>query len=105
MQDYEQILSGIWEETAKYLGVFTVKLLVDRVIYDLSPELPEVEILECDETGFDFEKIRKFLRDNPDFDFGELVSKFTTKYVGIIAKLVDPKTLQNLKEKLERKGF
>ncbi|NYE57304.1 hypothetical protein [Carboxydothermus ferrireducens] len=105
MQDYEQILSGIWEEALKYLGVFTVKLLVDRVIYDLSAEAPEVEILECDEAGFNFEKIRRFIEDNPEFNFGELVAKFTAKFVGIIAKLVDQDTLQNLKEKLEGKAF
>ncbi|GAV22875.1 hypothetical protein [Carboxydothermus pertinax] len=59
------------EEASKYLGVFTVKLLVERVIYDLSGEMPEIEILECDEAGFNFEKIRKFIKDNPEFNLGQ----------------------------------
>ncbi|MDK2836618.1 MAG: hypothetical protein PWP21_1395, partial [Thermosediminibacterales bacterium] len=49
IERYETLLREMWTASEKYLGTFSVKLLVERVVWDLSAEYREIELLHYDE--------------------------------------------------------
>jgi len=88
IKHYEELLKEILEISEKYLGVMSVKLLVERVLWDVSQEYKEITFLRYDENGVSTDALVKALEDTPDFPIDEMFKKFFTRYVEILAKLV-----------------
>ncbi|MEW8958658.1 MAG: hypothetical protein AB2448_06035 [Moorella sp. (in: firmicutes)] len=51
IERYETMLREMWTASAKYLGAFSVNLLVERVVWEISMDYKEIELLQYDENG------------------------------------------------------
>jgi len=97
---FETLLKEIWTMSEKYLGTFSVKLLVERVVWDLSAEYREIELLQYDEGRISCAEIAARTKKNPNLPVDEMFTKFITKYVEILARLVGREKTDKIATKL-----
>lgn len=88
IERYETMLREMWTASAKYLGAFSVNLLVERVVWEVSMEYKEIELLQYDENGISCAGIAASLKKNPDSPVDDMFTKFITRYVEILARLL-----------------
>ncbi|WP_425057909.1 hypothetical protein SCACP_24760 [Sporomusa carbonis] len=100
IERFETLLKEIWTASEKYLGTFSVKLLVERAVWDLSAEYREIELLQCDEGGISCAEIAASVKKNPNLPVDEMFTKFITKYVEILARLVGREKTDKIVKKL-----
>jgi len=79
IERYENMLREMWTASAKYLGAFSVNLLVERVVWEVSMEYKEIELLRYDENGISCAGIAACLKKNPDLPLDDMFAKFVTK--------------------------
>ncbi|HHV61412.1 MAG TPA: hypothetical protein GXX51_02060 [Firmicutes bacterium] len=100
IERYETLLREMWTASAKYLGMFSVKLLVERVVWELSLEYREIELLEYDQDGISCARIAASLKKNPDLPVDDMFAKFTTRYLKILARLLGHEKTEKIAKKL-----
>ncbi|KUK06506.1 MAG: hypothetical protein XD48_1235, partial [Archaeoglobus fulgidus] len=88
IEHYEALLQEMCAASEKYLGAFSVKLLVERVGWDLSAEYREIELLHYDEGGISCAEIVASMKENPNLPVDDMFMKFITRYIEILAKLI-----------------
>jgi hypothetical protein len=93
---YENLLNEMCTVSEKYLGRASVQLLVERVVWDLSPEYKEIELLHFDENGISCKEILTTLKKNPDFPVDEMFMKFITSYVEILSRLIGSENAEKI---------
>lgn len=98
---YEQLLNGIWSSSIKYLGAFSVQLLIERVVFDVAAEYREIELMRWNEKGISCNEIAEALKDRPDFPIDDMFTRFITKYVEILAKLVGSEKAEKILERIK----
>jgi hypothetical protein len=98
---YENVLREMWTVSEKYLGAFSVKLLVERVVWDLSTEYREIELLHCDESGISCTEIAAGLGKNPNLPVDDMFMKFITRYVEILARLIGREKTNKIAKRLQ----
>lgn len=101
---YEALLREMWVASAKYLGAFSVNLLVERVVWEVSLEYKEIELLQYDQNGVSCAKIAARLEENPDLPVEDMFVKFIARYVEILAKLLGYERAEEIRKKLEKLG-
>ncbi|EIW00618.1 hypothetical protein [Thermoanaerobacter siderophilus] len=105
---YENLLNEMWTASEKYLGKASVQLLVERVVWDLSAEYKEIELLHLDENGISCKEILTSLKENQDFPVDEMFMKFITRYVEILSRLIGSenaeKIMKILREEMKDNG-
>jgi len=101
IEQYETMLREMWTASAKYLGAFSVNLLVERVVWEVSMEYKEIELLQYDENGISCAGIAAGLKKNPDSPVDDMFTKFITRYVAILAKLLGHERAEEIKNKLK----
>lgn len=100
IERYETLLREMWTVSEKYLGTFSVKLLVERVVWDLSTEYREIELLHFDESGISCTEIAASLKKNPNLPVDDMFMKFITRYVEILARLIGHEKTEKIVNKL-----
>jgi hypothetical protein len=99
----------MWTASEKYLGTFSVKLLVERVVWDLSAEYREIELLQYDEGNISCAEIAASMKKNPNLPADDMFRKFVARYVEILARLIGrektDKIAKKLNEELENIPF
>ncbi|ACA59220.1 hypothetical protein [Candidatus Desulforudis audaxviator] len=100
IERYETLLREMWTASAKYLGTFSVNLLVERVVWELSLEYKEIELLQYGQDGITCSRIAAGLKKNPDLPVDDMFVKFITRYVGILAKLIGHEKTEIIKRRL-----
>ncbi len=104
LQKYERLLGDIWVVSMRYLGFFAVKLLVERVIWDVSKEYPEIGLLVFDENGISFKRVRDELGEAENLPFEKMFDRFITRYVEILAKLIGKDKVEEIERELSEEG-
>ncbi|WPX08699.1 hypothetical protein [Anaerocellum danielii] len=103
---YEDLLNEIWTASEKYLGRATVQLLVERVVWELSGEYKETELLQFNENGISCKELLTALKENLNFPVDEMFAKFVTSYVEILSRLIGSenaeKIMKILREEVEK---
>lgn len=106
---YESAINKIWTSSVKYLGLFSVKLLMERVVFDVSYEYREIELLRWDDDGVSCAEILANLQKNPNLPIDDMFMRFITKYVEILSRLIGresaEKLLEKVKEEVEDNSF
>jgi len=97
---YETLLREMWTAAEKYLGTFSVKLLVERVVWDLSTEYREIELLHYDEGRISCTEIAASLKKNPNLPVDDMFMKFITRYLEILARLIGHEKTGKIANKL-----
>lgn len=100
IEHYETMLREMWAASAKYLGAFSVNLLVQRVVWEVAMEHKEIELLQYDENGISCAGIAASLKKNPDFPVDDMFTKFITRYVEILARLLGHEKIEIIKKRL-----
>ncbi|MCD6156200.1 MAG: hypothetical protein J7J32_04080 [Candidatus Atribacteria bacterium] len=100
IKQYEELLKETLKASEKYLGIISVKLLVERVKWDVSKEYREIEYLQYSEEGLSLQALVDNLKNTSDFPVNEMFKKFLARYVEILAKLVGEKEVKNIVKKL-----
>ncbi|NLI93928.1 MAG: EAL domain-containing protein [Peptococcaceae bacterium] len=72
IERYETLLKEIWTASEKYLGTFSVKLLMERVVWDVSAEYREIELLQCNEDRISCAEIAASLKENPNLPVDDM---------------------------------
>ncbi len=103
IKHYEELLVEVLNASQKYLGVISVKLLLERVLWDISQEYKEITLIHYDERGLSIEALAKTLENLPDFPVDEMFKKFFSRYVEILAKLIGKKQAEKIAEQLSKK--
>ncbi|NPV27055.1 MAG: hypothetical protein HPY81_06320 [Firmicutes bacterium] len=101
IERYENLLREIWAASEKYLGAFSVKLLVERIVWELSTEYREIELLHYDEGKISCVEIAASLKKNPDLPVDDMFMKFITRYVEILARLIGHEKTEKIAKKLD----
>jgi len=97
---YETLLREMWTASAKYLGMFSTNLLVERVVWEVSLEYQEIELLQYDQNGISCARITASLEENPDLPVEDMLMKFITRYLSILAKLLGHERTEEIKKRL-----
>ncbi|MEW5920438.1 MAG: hypothetical protein AB1796_05690 [Bacillota bacterium] len=100
IERYETMLREMWTASAKYLGAFSVNLLVERVVWEVSLEYREIELLQYDQDGISCAGIAASLKKNPDSPVDDMFTKFITRYVEILARLIGHEKTEIIKKRL-----
>ena len=96
---YETLLKEMWSESAKYLGILSTNLLVERVVWELSQEYPAVQLLKYGPDGISCAQILTSVE--KDFnDVEEMFMRFITRYVSILAKLLGHERAEEIRKKI-----
>lgn len=101
IEHYETLLREIWIASAKYLGMVSVNLLIERVVWEVSLEYKEIELLQYDQNGISCTRIAASLEENPELPVEDMFMKFITRYVTILAKLLGHERAEEIKNKLK----
>lgn len=101
IEQYETLLREIWITSAKYLGVVSVNLLIERVVWEVSLEYKEIELLQYDQNGVSCAGIAAGLEENPDLPVEDMFRKFISRYVAILAKLLGHERAEEIKKRLK----
>ncbi|MDK2836730.1 MAG: hypothetical protein PWP21_1507, partial [Thermosediminibacterales bacterium] len=75
--------------------------LVERVVWDLSAEYREIELLHYDEGRISCAEIADSLKKNPDLPVDDMFMKFTTRYVEILTRLIGHEKTEKITKKLD----
>lgn len=100
IERYETMLREMWTESAKYLGTFSVNLLVERVVWELSLEHKEIELLQYGQDGITCARIAAGLKKNPDLPVDDMFVKFINRYLEILAKLLGHEKTEKIAKRL-----
>ncbi|GAW91364.1 hypothetical protein [Calderihabitans maritimus] len=100
IERYENLLREMWTASAKYLGILSVNLLVERVVWEVSLEYQEIELLQYDQDGISCARIAARLKENPELPVGDMFMKFITRYVAILARLIGRERTEEIKKRL-----
>lgn len=101
IERYETLLREMWAASAKYLGMLSVNLLVERVVWEVSLEYPEMELLHYGQDGISCARIAARLEENPNLPIEDMFMKFITKYVAILARLIGHERTEEIKKRLK----
>jgi hypothetical protein len=91
----------MWAASEKYLGAFSVKLLVERVVWDLSAEYREIELLHYDEGRISCAEMAVSMKENPNLPVDDMFMKFITRYMEILARLIGCEKADKVAKKLK----
>ncbi|HHW01942.1 MAG TPA: hypothetical protein GXX35_03900 [Thermoanaerobacterales bacterium] len=101
VERYENLLREMWAASEKYLGAFSVKLLVERVVWDISREYREIELLHYDEGRISCAEIAVSMKENPNLPVDDMFMKFITRYLEILDKLIGREKTDKIAKKLK----
>ncbi|MDN5301348.1 MAG: hypothetical protein PWQ60_862 [Thermoanaerobacteraceae bacterium] len=101
IERYETLLREMWAASEKYLGAFSVKLLVERVVWDISTEYREIELLHYDEGRISCAEMAASMKENPNLPVDDMFMKFITRYVEILARLIGCEKADKIAKKLK----
>lgn len=100
IQRYEKLLREMWDASAKYLGTLSANLLVERVVWEVSLEYQEIELLQHDQNGISCARLIASLEENPNIPVEDMFMKFITRYVAILAKLLGHERTEEIRARL-----
>lgn len=101
IERYETLLREMWAASVKYLGMHSVNLLMERVVWEVSLEYQEIELLQYDQNGISCARIAASLEENPDLPVEDMFMKFITRYVAILAKLLGHERTEEIRKRLK----
>jgi len=102
IRHYEALLKEVVKASEKYLGISSVKLLIERVIWDVSQEYKEIELIHYDEGELFVDGLAKALENQPDFPIDEMFKRLFSRYVEVMAKLIGKEQAQKIAEQLSK---
>ena len=107
---YEARLTDFWERMVRTIGIHTVNVLMDRVLWEASQKHPELALIQYGDTGLSFDAFNKTYADRPVGEVADAFGDLTSELVLILARLLGKEMARRVaeelraKEELERKA-
>jgi hypothetical protein len=96
---YEQRLVSLWERLVTTLGIHTVRVLLDRAIWQTAQRHPEIALIHHD-SGLSFDALEKSYATRPDEEIEAAFTDLVAEMLLILARLLGREMAQRLAEDL-----
>ena len=100
---HEARLVPLWERMVRSLGIHTVNVLLERAVWEVSRQHPELALLERTDHGLSFEALEKSYAGRPQEDVDRAFNDLYSEMVGILSRLLGWEMAQRLSQELEAK--
>jgi hypothetical protein len=101
---YEERLVSLWERLVTTLGIHTVRVLLDRAIWQTAQCHPEIALIHHD-SGFTFDALEKSYATRPEEEIEAAFTDLVAEMLLILARLLGREMAQRLAEDLAVKDI
>ena len=101
---YEERLVSLWEKLVTTLGIHTVRVLLDRAIWQTAQRHPEIALIHHD-SGLSFDALEKSYATRPEEEIEAAFTDLVAEMLLILARLLGREMAQRLAEDLAVKGI
>ena len=96
---YEERLVSLWERLVMTLGIHTVRVLLDRAIWQTAQRHPDIALIHHD-AGLTFDALEKSYATRPDEEIEAAFTDLVAEMLLILARLLGREMAQRLAEDL-----
>ena len=96
---YEEKLVSLWERLVTTLGIHTVRVLLDRAIWQTAQRHPEIALIHHD-SGLTFDALEKTYATRPEEEIEAAFTDLVAEMLLILARLLGREMAQRLAEDL-----
>ena len=96
---YEERLVSLWERLVMTLGIHTVRVLLDRAIWQTAQRHPEIALIHHD-SSLTFDALEKSYATRPDEEIEAAFTDLVAEMLLILARLLGREMAQRLAEDL-----
>lgn len=100
---YSNRLLQLRESLVPVIGIHTVKVLMDRAIWETSQRHPELGLLKHEDEGFSFQTLEAHYAGQPEPAIAAAFDDLTQQLLLILARLLGKDMAQRLTQELDRK--
>ena len=101
---YEEKLVSLWERLVTTLGIHTVRVLLDRAIWQTAQRHPEIALIHHD-SGLTFDALEKNYATRPEEEIEAAFTDLVAEMLLILARLLGREMAQRLAEDLAVKDI
>ena len=98
---YEQRLVSLWERLVTTLGIHTVRVLLDRAIWQAAQRHPEIALIHHDDAGLSFDALETSYATRPQEEIEAAFNDLIAGMLLILARLLGREMTQRLADELE----
>jgi hypothetical protein len=85
---HEQRLVSLWERLVARLGIHTVRVLVDRAIWQTAQRHPAIALIHHDDSGLSFEALEESYAIQPQEEIEQAFNDLSAEMLRIVARLL-----------------
>ena len=93
---YEERLVSLWERLVTTLGIHTVRVLLDRALWQTAQRHPDLALLHHDETGLSFGALEQSYATRPQEEIEAAFNDLSAELLLILARLLGKEAAQRL---------
>ena len=97
---YEERLVRLSDILVTTLGIHTVRVLLDRAVWQTAQRHPDIALLQHDDSGLSFEALEQSYATQPQEAFEATFNDLLTEMLLILTRLLDRKQAQYLAAEL-----
>jgi hypothetical protein len=90
MAVYEERLAALWQRLVATLGIHTVRVLLDRAIWQTAQRHPDIALIQRDDGGLTFEDLEKCYATRPpeqiEAAFNDLIAELRLILVRLLGR-------------------
>ena len=101
---YEERLVSLWERLVTTLGIHTVRVLLDRAIWQTAQRHPEIALIHHN-SGLSFDALEKSYATRPEEEIEAAFTDLVAEMMLILARLLGREMAQRLAEDLAVKDI
>ena len=93
---HEARLVALWERLVRTLGIHTVRVLLDRALWQTAQRHPDLALLHHDETGLNFGALERSYATRPQEEIEAAFNDLSAELLLILARLLGREAAQRL---------
>ena len=97
---YEERLVRLWNILVTTLGIHTVRVLLDRAVWQTAQRYPDIALLQHDDSGLSFEALEQSYATQPQEEIEATFNDLFAEMLSILTRLLDRKQVQYLAAEL-----
>ena len=101
MAPYEERLVSVWKRLVTTLGIHTVRILLDRAIWQTAQRHPDLALLRHDDAGLSFEALEQSYATRPAEEIAAAFNDLISEMLLTLTRLLGGEMAQRLTDELE----
>ena len=98
---HEEWLVSLWERLVTRLGIHTVRVLLDRAIWQTAQRHPDIALIHHDDAGFTFDALEPSYATRPQEEIEAAFADLSAELLLILARLLGREVAQRLADDRE----